>query len=63
MRRAARTGRFVRLPGNADYGLHAVGFPYVKPATRTFVERLAEQYRRACHERLVVTSAIRPDSR
>ena len=62
VRRAARSGHFVRLTGNADYRLHDVSFPYVAPATRTFVTRLARQYRRSCGEQLVVTSAIRPES-
>jgi len=63
VRRAARTGTFVRLAGNADYRLHGVSFPFVAAATRTFVERLADQYHRSCGEQLVVTSAIRPESR
>jgi len=40
-----------------------VRYPYVRPTTRTFVTRLAAQYRAACGERLVVTSGIRPSSR
>ena len=62
VRRAADRGTFVRLGGNGDYQLSAVSNPYVLPATRTFVERLAAQYRGACEERLVVTSAARPKS-
>lgn len=62
VRRAAQRGTFVRLSGNADYGLASVSNPYVLPAARTFVERLAAQYRSACGERLVVTSAARPKS-
>ena len=57
---AAEKGRFVRLEGNADYRLNAVGHPYLLPTTRTFVERIAAQYRAGCGEQLVVTSAIRP---
>lgn len=62
---AAERGRFVRLGGNENYGLHPFveELPYVKPATRMFVERLSAQYRRACGERLIVTSAIRPTRR
>lgn len=63
VRRAVRDDRFVRLSGNADYRLHDVSFPYVRPAARTFVERLAADYRRACGERLVITSALRPTTR
>lgn len=59
---AVRRGRLVRLPGNADYQLHGVSFPYALPATRTFVERLASQYHDACGEQLVVTSAVRPST-
>lgn len=62
VRRAADRGTFVRLSGNADYQLAAVSNPYVLPATRTFVQRLAAQYRSACGQRLVVTSAARPKS-
>ena len=57
---AAEKGRFVRLEGNADYRLHNVSHPYVLPTTRTFIERIAAQYRAGCGEQLVVTSAIRP---
>ena len=62
VRRAAERGTFVRLGGNANYQLAGVSQPYVLPATRTFVERLASQYRSACGQRLVVTSAARPKS-
>jgi hypothetical protein len=57
---AAEKGRFVRLEGNADYRLNAVSHPYATATTRTFVERLAAQYRATCGEPMVVTSAIRP---
>lgn len=62
VRRAARSGSFVRLTGNADYRLHDVAFPYVTTAARTFVTRLAAEYHDACGEPLVVTSAMRPRS-
>lgn len=62
VRRAAARGTFVRLSGNADYRLAGVSNPYVLPVVRTFVERLATQYRSACGEQLVVTSATRPKS-
>jgi len=62
VRRAASRGRFVRLGGNANYRLHGVSFPYVRPATRAFVLDLSRRYRKACGQRLVVTSAIRPRS-
>jgi nucleoid-associated protein YgaU len=60
--RAAQRGRFVTLEPTEHFGLFGVSYPYAKPAVRTFVERLAEQYHEACGERLVVTSAIRPAS-
>lgn len=62
IRRAVARGDFVRLTGNADYELVRVSHPYALPITRTFVQRLAAQYRQACGERLVVTSAMRPQS-
>lgn len=62
VRAAARRGELVRLGGNADYRVANVSYPYVLPATRLFVQRLAKQYRARCGERLVVTSAVRPQS-
>lgn len=62
VRRAATNGSLVRLSGNGNYQLSGVSQPYVLPTTRTFVERLASQYRNACGERLVITSAARPKS-
>ena len=48
--------------GNRDYTLKDVSFPFARPAAKLFIERLAGQYRRACGERLVVTSLTRPRS-
>jgi LysM domain/Family of unknown function (DUF5715) len=62
VRAAAGEGDLVRLSGNDDYRLANVNYPYALSTTRTFVQRLAAQYREACGERLVVTSAIRPTS-
>lgn len=62
VRRAADRGDFVRLSGNANYQLGSVSHPYVLPSTETFVNRLGAQYRAACGEKLVVTSAVRPKS-
>jgi LysM repeat protein len=62
IRDAGQRGDLVRLEGNRDYALASVSFPYVLPATATFIARLAGQYRQACGERLVVTSATRPTS-
>lgn len=63
VREAVRKGRIERLEGNRDFRLHAVSFPYVIASTRVFVERLAQQYRSACGEQMVVTSAVRPETR
>ena len=62
VRKAAENGVFVRLRGNANFALADVSHPYVLPTTHTFILRLAQQYRSACGERLVVTSAVRPRS-
>lgn len=60
VRRFIDLGLLVPVRGNANYGLANVSFPYARPAVRTFVERLAGQYRSACGERLIVTSLTRP---
>jgi LysM repeat protein len=62
IRDAAEDGAFVKLRPGRDYTLKGVSYPYVKPTTQLFVERLAKQYRSACGERLVITSATRPRS-
>lgn len=59
----ARRGLLVRLPGSSNYRVADVSFPYARPQVKTFVERLAKQYRKACGERLVVTSLTRPTTR
>lgn len=56
-------GLLVRLRGNSDYRVADVSFPYARAEVKTFVERLGDQYRNACGERLVVTSLTRPTSR
>ncbi len=57
-------GLLVPLEGDANYLLDdEVSFPYARPAVKTFVERLARQYRASCGERLVVTSLTRPTNR
>jgi hypothetical protein len=63
VRRAVSNGDLVELQGNADYEVSPlVGHPYVVPPVLTFVERFSAEYRRACGQRLVVTSAVRPVS-
>lgn len=59
----ARRGLLVRLSGNSDYRVADVSFPYARPEVKTFIERLGQQYRDACGERLVVTSLTRPTTR
>jgi hypothetical protein len=63
VRNAARKGKLVRLRTTRDVTYSGVRWPYVQPETRVFVERLGAQYRSACGERLVITSAVRPASR
>lgn len=62
IRRAGVRGEFVRLTGNSNYETANVSYPYVLPETHVFVQRLAAQYRAACGEKMVVTSAVRPTS-
>ena len=62
IRNAAEDGSLVKLQPNQNYTLVGVSYPYARPVTRTFLERLSAQYRSACGERLVVTSAARPRS-
>ncbi len=59
----ASQGWLERVRSNRDFELHAVSFPYARPEVKLFVERLANQYRAACGERLVVTSLTRPTTR
>jgi len=63
VKKAATQGRLVRLEPTRTMQLHQVRYPYVRPSTRLFVERLATQYEDECGEPLVVTSAVRPATR
>ncbi len=64
VRRFVELGYLVPLRGNRDYQMDdEVSFPYGRPQVRTFIERLAGQYRRACGEVMVVTSLTRPLNR
>lgn len=62
VKKAEKAGTLVRLSGNRNLQLANVNYPYVLPSTRVFVERLGEQYRARCGERMVVTSGVRPES-
>ena len=63
VKRAVAGGLLVQLLPNDNFTLHEVGYPYVRPATLTFVQRLATQYVDACGEPMQVTSAVRPATR
>jgi hypothetical protein len=55
--------RLERVTPTADLEIAKVSFPYTRPIVKTFIERLAGQYRDATGFRLVVTSLTRPTSR
>lgn len=64
LRRLAARGELVPLPGNADYEVvEEVSSRMARPEVRGFLESFAAGYRRACRERLVVTSLTRPRNR
>jgi len=63
VRRFVDAGYLVRVRPNRDFTLHAVSFPYARPEVQLFIDRLSGQYRRACGEKLVVTSLTRPQTR
>ena len=56
-------GLLVQVKPNSNFELHQVSFPYARPEVRLFVERLAEQYRDSCRDKMVVTSLTRPMNR
>ena len=62
LRRFVDAGLLVRAKGGRNYSLKAVSFPYTRPEVLLFIERLSAQYRRACGEKLIVTSLTRPMS-
>ncbi len=62
VKRRLHEGYLVQLGASPDYVTHEVSFPYVTRTTLTFVRRLAAQYHRGCGEKLVITSAVRPES-
>ena len=63
VRRFVEKGLLVPVRGTSALKLADVSFPYARPAVKTFVDRLAPQYKDACGEKLVVTSLTRPLSR
>jgi hypothetical protein len=56
-------GYLISVPGNDDYGVKRIGFPFARPEVELFIRRLGGQYRAACGEKLVVTSLTRPMTR
>jgi hypothetical protein len=60
--RLVEQGGLEQIVPNDDYGMSGVSYPYAVPEVRTFVERLARQYREANGAKLVVTSLTRPSS-
>lgn len=54
--------QLVEVTSNEHLEMAKVSFPYTRPAIRTFIQRLAEQFHRATGDRLVVTSLTRPTS-
>ena len=63
VRAAVANGRLVSLDASGNIQLHSVAYPYVRPSTRMFVDRLSAQYVSTCGEPLVVTSGVRPATR
>ena len=63
VREFVEKGLLVPVEGNSNLKLADVSFPYTRPAVRTFINRLAPQYKNACGEKLVITSLTRPLSR
>jgi hypothetical protein len=60
---AVDRGELVPLDGNENYDVaDFVRHPFAHPAARLFVERVSAQYREACGQKLVVTSAVRPSN-
>ncbi|MEM1245899.1 MAG: DUF5715 family protein [Acidobacteriota bacterium] len=62
VQRFVRRGWLVRVRPNADFEMYLVSFPYARAEVKLFIERLSQQYRSACGEKLVVTSLTRPKS-
>jgi LysM repeat protein len=63
VRHFVKLGLLVPVRGSASYRLSGVSFPYARPEVRTFVDRLASQYKSVCGEPLIVTSLTRPTAR
>ena len=55
-------GILVPISNGPNHLLDGVSYPYARPEMKTFISRLAADYREACGESLVVTSLTRPVS-
>lgn len=62
IREFVEKGYLVNVPGDGNYKLATVSYPYARPEVKLFIERLGAQYRAACAEPLIVTSLTRPRS-
>lgn len=62
VRTLVESGGLEVVEGNADFSLSGVSFPYARPETKLFIERIAAQHRRETGEMLVVTSITRPSA-
>jgi LysM repeat protein len=63
VREFVEKGLLVPVRSTSAFKLADVSFPYTRPAVKTFIERIAPQYKSACGEKLVITSLTRPLSR
>lgn len=63
VRSHAAEGRLDTVPGNANYRVNKVSYPYAQPEVLALIERVALGYRAYTGERLVVTSLTRPSSK
>lgn len=57
------SGQLLRVVENRNLTLHDVSNPYARPGVKLLLDRLSAQYRRACGEKLTVTSLLRPQNR
>jgi hypothetical protein len=57
-----KAGLLVRVNPTRTLDLSGVSYPYCRPEVKLFIDRLANQYRNATGEKLVITSLTRPKS-
>lgn len=62
VRTLVKSGKLEVVEGNSDFSLSGVSFPYARPETKLFIERIAAQHRRETGQMLVVTSITRPSA-